>query len=98
MAGSDQACPKCGGREVQPASILKRHVNPWVFYFGGGLLSSLWSGSRKEEFRCVQCGTVFDRSTRASRIAWVLLILVILLILLGLWVEHSESQTGGGRL
>ena len=90
MAGDTQACPKCGGKEVQPAGVLRRHVNLWVFFFGNWLLSLLWSSSRKEEVRCVQCETVFQRPTRASRVTLVLLILFILLILLGLWAELSE--------
>ena len=89
MAGDPQACPRCGNKEVQPAGVLKRHVNPWVFFLGGWLLSLLWSGSRKEEVRCVECATVFRRPTRASRVAWVLLILFVLLILLGLWAEMA---------
>ncbi len=89
MVGDTQACPKCGGKEVQPAGVLRRHVNLWVFFLGGWLLSLLWSGSRKEEVRCVQCVTVFQLPTRASRVAWVLLILFVLLILLGLWAEWS---------
>jgi len=72
-------------------------VNPWVFFFGGWLLSLLWTGSRKEEVRCVQCETVFQRPTRASRVAWVLLILFIVLVLLGLWAELSESEPGVGQ-
>jgi hypothetical protein len=94
MAGDAQACPKCGGKEVQVVGVLKRHVNPWVFFLGGWLFSLLWSGSRKQEVRCVQCDTVFQRPTRASRIAWVLLILFILLILLGVLAQVSESQSG----
>jgi hypothetical protein len=94
MAENEQACPKCGGKDVQPAGVLRRHVNPWAFYFGGWLFSLLWSGSRKEEVRCVGCDTVFQRSTRASKIARVLLILFILLILLALWAALSGSETG----
>jgi hypothetical protein len=97
MAGDAQACPKCGGRDVQPAGVLRRHVNPWVFLLGGWLLSLLWSLSRKEDVRCVQCDIVFRRSTRGSRVALVLLILFILLILLGLWAQLSESQSGVGE-
>jgi hypothetical protein len=97
MAGDEQACPKCGGKEVQPAGVLRCHVNPWVFYFGGWLFSLLWTGSRKEQVRCVQCETVFQRPTRASRIAWVLLILVILLVLLELWAEPFGPQPGVGQ-
>ena len=97
MAGDDQACPKCGGREVQPAGVLKRHVNPWVFYFGGWFFSLLWSGSRAAEVRCVRCDTVFQRSTRASRIARVLLILLILLILLAVWAALSGSERVTGK-
>jgi hypothetical protein len=94
MAEDDQACPRCGGREVQPAGILRRTFNPWVFFLGGWLLSLLWSGSRKEEVRCVQCDTVFHRSTRISRIAWVLLVLFISLILLALWAELFGPHPG----
>jgi hypothetical protein len=97
MAGDPQACPKCGSKEVQPAGVLRRHVNPWVFFFGGLFLSLLWSGSRKEEVRCVQCDTVFQRPTRASRVAWVLFILFILLILLGLWAKLFEPRLGVGE-
>ncbi len=89
MAGDPKACPRCGSKEIQPAGVLRRHVNPWVFFLGGWLLSLLWSGSRKEEVRCVQCETVFQRPTRASRIAWALLVLFILLILLGLLGQLS---------
>src|SRR5258706_15213657 len=97
MAGDGQACPRCGGREVQPAGVLRRHVNPWIFYFGGWLFSLLWTGSRKEQVRCVQCETVFQRPTRPSRVAWVLLILFILLVLLELWAELFGPQPGVGQ-
>src|SRR5882724_425506 len=96
MGGDAQGCPRCGGTEVQPANILKRHVNPWVVFFGGWLVSLLWSGSRKEEVRCVQCETVFERSTRASRIAQILLILILLLILLGLLAQAFGWGAGKG--
>src|SRR5438874_1465231 len=88
----DSSCPKCGSTELQLAHPFKRHVNPWVFFFGGWLFSFLWSTSRKEEVRCVQCETVFQRATRVSNVAWTLLILFILLILLGLWAELFESK------
>ncbi len=94
MAEDEQACPKCGGREVQPAGVLRRHVNPWVFCFGGSAFSLLWSGSRKEEVRCLQCETVFHRPTRASKIAWILFLLLLALVLLGLWAELSEIGRG----
>src|SRR5258707_6459926 len=94
MAGDPKACPRCGSKEIQPAGVLRRHVNPWVFFLGGWLFSLLWSGSRKEEVRCVGCDTVFQRSTRASKIARVLLILFILLVLLALWAALSGSESG----
>jgi hypothetical protein len=97
MAGDNQACPKCGGKEVQPAGILRRHVNPWAMFLGGWVLSLLWSGSRKEEVRCVGCDTIFQRPTRASRVAWVLLIVFILLVLLGLWAQLSGAGLGDGK-
>jgi hypothetical protein len=87
-APDDQSCPRCGGKEAQPVQdVLKRHFNPWAFWFGGWLFSLLWSGSRKEDVRCVQCETVFQRHTRVSRVAWVVLIIIILLTLLGLLAE-----------
>jgi hypothetical protein len=95
MAGDERACPRCGGKEIQPAGVLRRHVNPWIFVFGGWLVSLLWSGSRKEEVRCVQCDTVFQRPTRVSKIAWVLFVVVVALILLGLWIELSEGVREG---
>lgn len=85
MAGDERACPRCGGTQVKPVGVLRRHVNPWVMFFGGWIFSLLWSGSRKEEVRCVHCETAFQRPTRASRIALAVLILLILLALLGLW-------------
>jgi hypothetical protein len=94
MAGDDQVCPKCGGRDVQPAGVLKRHVNPWALFFGGLLFSLLWSGSRKEDVRCVGCDTVFQRSTQASKIARGLLIIFIVLILLALWSALFGSESG----
>ena len=97
MAGDERACPRCGCSITQPAGVLRRHVNPWVFFFGGWLVSLLWSGSRKEEVRCVECDTVFQRPTRASKIAWVLLIVVVALILLGLWAELSGDHLGGAE-
>jgi hypothetical protein len=90
----EQACPKCGGKEVQPAGVLRRHVNPWAFHFGGLLFSLLWSGSRKGEVRCVGCDTVFQRSTRASKIVRILLILFCLLMLLGLWAALFGPEPG----
>jgi uncharacterized integral membrane protein len=87
-----QACPKCGGTDLQPAVVLKNHFNIWLFLLGGWLLSLLWAVSRKEVVRCVQCETVFHRSTRASIVALVLLILLGLLVLLGLWAMISEGR------
>ncbi len=92
MAADDQVCPKCGGKTVQPAGVLRRHVSPWMFFLGGWVLSLLWSGSRKEEVRCLQCDTVFQRSTRMSKVAWVLFLAVVGLILLGLWAELSGGE------
>jgi len=95
MTGNERACPRCGSSEVQPSGVLRRHVNHWAIFFGGWLLAALWSGSRKEEVRCLHCDTVFQRPTRASKIAWILFLVLLALILLGLWAELSES--GGGR-
>src|SRR5260370_28171534 len=94
MAENEQACPKCGGRDVQPAGVLTRHVNPWAFYFGGWLFSLLWSGSRKAEVRCVGCDTVVQCSTRASKIARVLLVMFILLHFLPLWAALCGPEEG----
>jgi hypothetical protein len=90
MAAQPRACPRCGGREVQPAGVLKRHISLWALLLGGWLFSLLWSGSRKQQVRCVQCETLFERSTRTSRVVLVLLILFVLLTLLGLWAESSS--------
>ena len=62
-------------------------MNPWVFIFGGALLSILWSGSRKEEMRCNQCGSIFEQATRSSRVLSVLLLGFVLLIVLAVLVE-----------
>lgn len=95
MAGDARACPKCGSNEVQPAGVLRRHVNHWAIFFGGWLLAALWSGSRKEEVRCAQCDTVFQRPTRASKIAWIMFLVLLALVLLGLWAELSGKGGGG---
>jgi hypothetical protein len=87
MAEDERACPKCGSTDVQAAGVLRRHVNHWAIFFGGWLLAALWSGSRKEEVRCAQCDTVFQRATRASKIAWILFLVLLALVLLGLWEE-----------
>jgi hypothetical protein len=80
---------------VRPAGVLRSHVNPWVFYLGGWVISLLWSFSRKEEVRCVQCDTLFQRSTRASKIAWVILILLVGLIFFGLWAQLAGVRPEG---
>ena len=59
--------------------------------------SSARCGAEAARRRCgVYSGdTVFQRRTRASRIAWILFLVLLALILLGFWAELSGS--GGGR-
>jgi hypothetical protein len=83
MSAIPSSCPKCGSSELRVAYPFKSHVNPWVFIFGGFLLSLAWSGSRKQEMRCGQCNEVFPQSTRTSRIFSVILLCLILLMMLG---------------
>ena len=93
MSATPSSCPKCGSTEFRVAHPFKSHVNPLVLIFGGFLLSVLWSGSRKQEMRCSQCESVFEQSTRSSRVVLFLLLGFVLLIVLGVlaqifgWVE-----------
>ena len=81
-------CPKCGSTECQAAGVLRKSHNPWMFHFGGWLLSSLWGASREKQVRCVQCETLYLANTRGSRIAGILLWIMLLLILSGLLADH----------
>ena len=87
VSATPSSCPKCGGYELRVAHPFKSQVNPFVFIFGGFLLSVLWSGSRKQEMRCSQCDTIFEQSTRRSRVVSVLLLGFIFLIVLGVLAE-----------
>ena len=91
MAGNEQACPRCGSTDVRPAGVLRRHVNPLVFFVGGWLFSVLWSGSRREDMRCAECDTRFQRSTRVSRVVRIIFYILLALALLGLWLEIAEN-------
>jgi hypothetical protein len=72
-------CPQCGSQQYQQAGLLRRSINPWVAHFGGWIISTLFSASRKQQMLCTQCETFFFVETKSSRIAFVLLLLVLLL-------------------
>ncbi len=85
--GEGQVCPTCGGAEVSPAGVLRRHHNGWLLVLGGWILLVLWNVARKEQVQCVRCDTLYYRETRLSPIARALFILFVLLALLGLGVK-----------
>lgn len=88
------ACPNCGGKKTQPAGVLKRHARLWLIFSVGWLMSSLWSASRNQQVCCVDCGTLYEQPTRASKTALFFLVLLILLVALGIWIQSSAA---GGR-
>ncbi|MEZ0387107.1 MAG: hypothetical protein ACAI34_08585 [Verrucomicrobium sp.] len=88
MSDSSSACPQCTSTDLRDAQPFKRHVNIWVFLFGGFLMSLLWSGSHKKEVRCGGCGHVFEQSKGRSKVARVLLLGLILLTLLNILAQY----------
>lgn len=87
-----QPCPQCGGREHAPAATLRTAHNPWLYHFGGWLLSSLWGASRGTQVRCAQCDALYLTETRATRIAGVFLWIFLLLVLCGLIGVITEAR------
>ncbi len=92
LTAPSRPCPHCGGTERQPAGVLRRSHNPWIFHFGGWLFASLWGTSREQQVRCTKCDTLYLTDTRGTRIAGVLLWVLVLLVLFGLIVQQFEGR------
>jgi len=86
-----RSCPQCGGRDSQPAGILRSSHNWWIFYFCGWLFASLWGASRQRQVRCTQCDVLYLTDTRGTRIAGVLLWVFLLLVLFAVIAQQLGS-------
>ena len=91
LTAPSKPCPQCGGAQRQPAGVLRKSHNRWLFHFGGWLLASLWGASREQQVRCTDCDTLYLTETRGTRIAGVLLWVVLLLWLFGIIVQQFEG-------
>ena len=92
LTAPSRSCPQCGGRERQPAGVLRTSHNPWLFHFGGWLFAGLWGASREQQVRCAQCETLYLTDTRGTRIAGVLLWVFLLLVVGGVIVQMFEGR------
>lgn len=81
----ERSCPRCSSLQRQPAGVLLRTHNPWIFHFGGWLFSSLWGASREQQVRCTECDKLYMIETKGTRIAgailWIFFLLVIVNVL-----------------
>ncbi|EEF63219.1 hypothetical protein [Pedosphaera parvula] len=82
MSNQDTLCPKCGSQDWQPTVILKRQFKLWWVLFGGWIPAFFYGASRKEQVRCAQCETIYQRRSGFSKVALVIFIFLILLILM----------------
>jgi rubredoxin len=84
-------CPDCGKTKAYHRVPSTRYAPAAPIAFGGILLAMIFDLSRKPQFRCELCGTVFSSHTIVSRFflifwAWIVfwLMVIILFTLYGL--------------
>ena len=59
-------------------------------HFGGLIVSTLFSASRKQRMRCLDCGEFYLITTKSSRIALIVLVIVLGLIVLGILLDLAQ--------
>ncbi len=92
VTAPSKPCPQCGGKERQPAGVLRTSHNRWLFHLCGWVFASLWGASREQQVRCAQCETLYLTDTRGTRIAgvclWVFLLLVVYAVIAQQFIER----------
>jgi hypothetical protein len=86
-----KTCPHCGKTKAYHWVPSTRYAPAAPIAFGGIALAMIFDLSRKPQFRCESCGTVFSSHTIRSRFfqlfwAWFVLwlIVIVLFVLYGL--------------
>jgi DNA-directed RNA polymerase subunit RPC12/RpoP len=83
-------CPQCGSLKNQPAISLQSSVNPLAMHFGGLIVSTLFSASRQQRMRCLDCGKFYLTTTKSSRVALIVLVIVLGLIALSIVLDLTR--------
>jgi ribosomal protein L32 len=82
-------CPHCGKTKAYHRIPSTRYAPAAPVAFGGVLLALIFDRSRKPQFRCESCGTVFFSHTIASRFFllfwalfcfWMIMLLAVLIL------------------
>ena len=86
-AGTVIRCPNCGDATAHHQVARSQFSPSALVLFGGPALALLFDCSRKRQYRCENCGTLFSRHTFKSRLfqilwLWFLLSMVVGLVLL----------------
>ena len=88
-------CPRClalGGHT--PAPTYGRSMSPFALHFGGLFFSVLYSASRRQRFKCRDCGELFYSHTPVSSGYQLLFVLSVALIAVWIVGEISEIMSG----
>ena len=91
MKCEDITCPSChanGSVEVIPK--LKNH-NTLALLAGGIVLSLLWFGGRKTDFKCSQCEEQFSFRTTGAWVSLVVFWILIGLVILGILAFEPDG-------
>ncbi len=59
-------------------------------HFGGLIVSTLFSASRKQRMRCLDCGEFYLTTPKSSRIALIVLVIVVGFIVLGILMDLTR--------
>jgi rubredoxin len=79
-------CPHCGKTKAYHRIPSNRYAPAAPVAFGGVMLALIFDRSRKPQFRCELCDTVFSSHTIASRFFWLFWALFLLGVALQLAV------------
>src|SRR5437764_6662383 len=84
MRSSVIRCPVCGDTTAHHHVARSQYSPSALVLFGGPALALVFDCSRKRQFRCEKCGTLFSRHTLSSRLFQLFWLWFLLSIVVGL--------------
>jgi uncharacterized Zn finger protein len=85
-------CPKCGSADSTPYEVLKRNINPIVFFLGGWIVSIFYSLGMATKVRCNSCNSLYSYRTAGAWISIAILIFLVGLIAYGIYIQVTEPD------